>query len=70
MATTVCKVQPELLRTLPDDNVRQILWRFATATTCRCWCNRHARLLAVRWRSLSNKASAPITTGPLQELHA
>ncbi len=29
MATTVPKVRSESLRTLPDDNVRQILWRFA-----------------------------------------
>jgi len=29
MATTVSKVQSESLRTLPDDSVRQILWRFA-----------------------------------------
>ena len=29
MATTVSKVQCESLRTLPDDSVRQILWRFA-----------------------------------------
>ena len=29
MATTVSKVRSETLRTLPDDNVRQILWRFA-----------------------------------------
>lgn len=29
MATSVSKVQSETLRTLPDDNVRQILWRFA-----------------------------------------
>ncbi len=29
MATTVSKVRFESLRTLPDDNVRQILWRFA-----------------------------------------
>ncbi len=29
MATSVAKTQREMLRTLPDDNVRQILWRFA-----------------------------------------
>ncbi len=29
MATTVPKVRSETLRTLPDDTVRQILWRFA-----------------------------------------
>ena len=29
MATTVSRVRSETLRTLPDDNVRQILWRFA-----------------------------------------
>src|SRR5208337_5566170 len=29
MATSVSKVRSETLRTLPDDNVRQILWRFA-----------------------------------------
>ena len=29
MATTVPKLQSETLRTLPDDSVRQILWRFA-----------------------------------------
>ena len=29
MATTVARVRSETLRTLPDDNVRQILWRFA-----------------------------------------
>src|SRR3974377_2212555 len=29
MATTVSKVQSESLRPLPDDSVRQILWRFA-----------------------------------------
>ena len=29
MATTVSKVHSETLRTLPDDNVRQILWHFA-----------------------------------------
>ena len=29
MATTVSKVQSDSLRTLPDDSVRQILWRFA-----------------------------------------
>src|SRR5208283_2581319 len=28
MAATVSKVQSESLRTLPDDSVRQILWRF------------------------------------------
>ena len=28
MATSVSKVRSESLRTLPDDNVRQILWRF------------------------------------------
>src|SRR5271169_3304895 len=28
MATTVSKVRSETLRTLPDDSVRQILWRF------------------------------------------
>ena len=29
MAPTVSRVRSETLRTLPDDNVRQILWRFA-----------------------------------------
>ena len=29
MATTVPKLRSETIRTLPDDNVRQILWRFA-----------------------------------------
>src|ERR1017187_8648403 len=29
MATSVSNVRSETLRTLPDDNVRQILWRFA-----------------------------------------
>ncbi len=29
MATTVSNVQSETLRTLPDDSVRQILWRFS-----------------------------------------
>lgn len=29
MATSVSKVRSETLRTLPDDNVRQILWRFS-----------------------------------------
>jgi len=29
MATTVSHVQSESLRTLPDDSVRQIMWRFA-----------------------------------------
>ena len=29
MATSVSRVRSETLRTLPDDNVRQILWRFA-----------------------------------------
>ena len=29
MATTVSRERSETLRTLPDDNVRQILWRFA-----------------------------------------
>jgi len=28
-ATTIAKIQSETLRTLPDDSVRQILWRFA-----------------------------------------
>jgi len=29
MATSVAKVQSEILRTLPDDSVRQIMWRFS-----------------------------------------
>ncbi|MFZ0706907.1 MAG: acyl-CoA dehydrogenase family protein [Candidatus Korobacteraceae bacterium] len=29
MATSVAKVQSETLRTLPDDSVRQIMWRFS-----------------------------------------
>jgi alkylation response protein AidB-like acyl-CoA dehydrogenase len=29
MATTVSRMRSETLRTLPDDNIRQILWRFA-----------------------------------------
>ena len=29
MATSVSRMRSETLRTLPDDNVRQILWRFA-----------------------------------------
>jgi hypothetical protein len=29
MATSVSRVRCETLRTLPEDNVRQILWRFA-----------------------------------------
>ena len=29
MATSAQKVRSESLRTLPDDNIRQILWRFS-----------------------------------------
>src|ERR1700760_270908 len=29
MVTSVSKVRSETLRTLPDDNIRQILWRFS-----------------------------------------